>query len=109
MLRALCEAAAVRPDLPLQAELDGRFYAVFRVGGRYYVTENACTHGPGLLAEGIVDGEEIECPFHGGRFHIPSGCPTTPPCTVPLRVWTAHLVNGTICIDPDECSRSADG
>jgi anthranilate 1,2-dioxygenase ferredoxin subunit len=98
----LCKTGDVRAALPLEAQLNGRSYAIFCVDGRYYVTEAICTHGPGLLAEGIVDGEEVECPFHAGRFHIPTGRPTTPPCTVPLRIWTAHLVDGTIFIDPDE-------
>jgi nitrite reductase/ring-hydroxylating ferredoxin subunit len=102
MLRPLCNAADVRPDLPLEAELNGQVYAVFSVDGQYYITENSCTHGPGLLSEGTVDSEEIECPFHAGRFHIPTGQPTVPPCTVPLRVWTAHLMDDTIFIDPDE-------
>jgi nitrite reductase/ring-hydroxylating ferredoxin subunit len=31
--------------------------------------------------EGFVDGEEVECPFHQGRFHIPTGHPSAPPCT----------------------------
>lgn len=106
-MRPLCKAGDVRTDLPLQAELDGRSYTVFCIDGRYYVTQAICTHGPGLLAEGIVDGEEIECPFHAGRFHIPTGRPTTPPCTVPLCIWTTHLAGGTIFIDPDERLNSA--
>ena len=102
MLAVLCDATAVAPDAPALAERDGARYAVFAVAGRYYVTQDACTHGPGSLAEGFVEGEEVECPFHQGRFHIPTGRPSAAPCTVALRVWTAHLVDGKICIDPEE-------
>jgi nitrite reductase/ring-hydroxylating ferredoxin subunit len=100
-LTALCAAADVDDVTPVRVEVCGTAFAVFRVAGRHYVAQDTCTHGPGSLAEGFVDGEEIECPFHQGRFHIPTGRPSAPPCTVPLRVWEVHLVDGQVCIDVD--------
>jgi nitrite reductase/ring-hydroxylating ferredoxin subunit len=97
----LCAASMVRADTPVRVERDGKAYAVFVVNGHYHVTQDDCTHGPGSLAEGWVEGDEIECPFHQGRFHIPSGRPTAPPCTIPLRVWPARLIDGKIWIDPN--------
>jgi nitrite reductase/ring-hydroxylating ferredoxin subunit len=101
-LVALCAAAEVAPDAPIQVVVRGMTYAVFNLDGRFYVTQDACTHGPGSLAEGFVIGDEIECPFHQGRFHIPSGCATQAPCTEDLRVWTVHVANATLFIDPDQ-------
>ena len=98
-LSVLCAAADVTGDVPMRAAAGAAAFAVFRVGDRYYVTQDDCTHGPGSLAEGFVDGEEIECPFHQGRFHIPTGRPSAPPCTIPLRVWEARVIDGQICID----------
>ncbi len=95
----LCDAAVVTPEVPACVARDGAVYAVFLIGARHYVTQDACTHGPGSLAEGFVDGEEVECPFHQGRFHIPTGQPTAPPCTEPLRVWPARVIDGRVCID----------
>jgi len=77
-------------------------YAVYYVDGRYYVSADQCTHGPGSLGEGTIIGEDVECPFHQGRFHIPTGRPTFPPCTEPVRVWTVHLDGDEIWIDRDE-------
>jgi nitrite reductase/ring-hydroxylating ferredoxin subunit len=99
-LQALCKDTDVAPGAARRAELGGAAYAVFNVDGRFYVTQDHCTHGPGSLSEGFVEGEEIECPFHAGRFHIPTGQPAAPPCTVPLKVWTAEVIDGKICIDP---------
>lgn len=98
----LCAAASVTEDAPQRVEHDGRTYAVFRSGDDYYVTADECTHGPGFLSEGAVIGCEVECPFHQGRFDLRTGAPTVPPCFEPVRVWTAHLVDGAVCIDPDE-------
>jgi len=85
--------------VPVRVERAGRAFAVFNLGGHYFVTQDECTHGPGSLAEGWVEGEEVECPFHQGRFHIPTGRPTAPPCEIPLRVWRARLIDGNVAID----------
>jgi len=95
---ALCAAADVDEAVPVRAEAPGVAVAVFRVGDRYYVTQDACTHGPGSLAEGYVDGEEIECPFHQDASHSVRAS-SAPPCTIPLRVWDARVIDGQVCID----------
>jgi len=100
-LTALCAAADVGDDTPVRVETHGAAFAVFRVRGRHYVTQDACTHGPGSQAEGSVDGEEIECPFHQGRFHSPTARPSVPPCMVPLCIWEAQVLGGNVCIDLD--------
>jgi len=100
VLTVLCRRDEVSADKPRRVETDGIAYAVFVIGDRCYVTQDECTHGPGLLSEGYLDGEEIECPFHQGRFHIPSGQPAAPPCTEALRVWPARVIDGRVCIDP---------
>jgi len=106
-LVSLCAAADVKPDQPARAEIEGESYAVFLLEDRYYVTQDLCTHGPGSMSEGFVDGCEIECPFHQGKFDIRSGAPTAPPCTEALRTWTAHVVDGQVCIDPAEVRTAA--
>lgn len=75
-------------------------FAVFNLGGVFYMTQNRCTHGPGDLGDCLVDGEEVECDFHQGRFHIPTGRATAAPCTDPLQVWDAVLKDGAVWIDP---------
>ncbi len=101
-LVALCETSDVAPDKPLRAEIGPDTYAVFEANGQYYVTDDACTHGPGSLSEGYLDGCIIECPFHQGCFDVRTGQPTLAPCTDAVRTWTAHLRDGKIWIDPKE-------
>jgi len=50
-LIALCAAAKVSDDLPVQVVRADQTYAVFCIEGRYFVTQDACTHGPGSLAK----------------------------------------------------------
>jgi nitrite reductase/ring-hydroxylating ferredoxin subunit len=101
-LVALCSVSDVAPGCALRAECDGRVYAVFNVEGTIHVTQDECTHGPGSLSEGYVLDDEVECPFHQGRFHIATGRATFAPATDPLRVWTVRIVDGKVCIDPAE-------
>ncbi len=97
-LTFLCSVDDVDPDYPARAEIDGFAYAVFKVGEDYFVTQDLCTHGPGSLAEGFVEGEEIECPFHQGRFNICTGAPTAAPCTIPLKTWKPLIRDGGVWI-----------
>jgi nitrite reductase/ring-hydroxylating ferredoxin subunit len=98
----LCDVAEVAPGCAVRAETGGCTYAVFNVEGKLYVTQDECTHGPGSLAEGYVLDDEVECPFHQGRFHIPSGQATCAPATDPLKTWKAEIIEGRVCINPAE-------
>jgi nitrite reductase/ring-hydroxylating ferredoxin subunit len=86
-LLEICRIDDVRPEQPYRVEVAGEAIAVFQIDGEYYATQDLCTHGPGSLSEGYVDGQEIECPFHQGRFNIPTGNPVCAPCTIPLKTW----------------------
>jgi nitrite reductase/ring-hydroxylating ferredoxin subunit len=57
----------------------GRCYAVFAVEGRHYVTDAACPHAGGPLAEGVVREGCVVCPWHWYRYELATGrCLTTP-------------------------------
>ena len=60
---------------------------MFNVDGEYYVTDDQCTHGPGLLSEGYIDGDVVECNFHNGQFNIKTGEVASPPCMVPIKTY----------------------
>jgi nitrite reductase/ring-hydroxylating ferredoxin subunit len=59
-------------------EMGEHWVAVFLVNGRYYAIEDQCTHDDGPLAEGLLDGQGIECPRHGAIFNLETGKPTFP-------------------------------
>ena len=58
---------------------DGRRFAVFPLADGFRVTDAACPHNGGELAEGRVDGRTVVCPSHWYRFDLDSGvCATSP-------------------------------
>lgn len=105
-LLRLCRVDEIGDDAPLRAEAGGMVYAVIEAGGDYFVLADQCTHGPGNLSEGTVIDGAIECPFHQGRFDLKTGAPVYPPCTEPVRAWTARVVDGDIFIDPAESAKA---
>ena len=90
-------------DVPVgearRVETNGLVLAVFNLDGTFHVTDDACTHGPGSLSEGFIDGDCIECNFHQGVFNIKTGEVVQPPCIVPIRTYPAAVENGVVYIE----------
>ena len=97
----LCKAADVAEGASLKVEAGGLTLAVFNLEGEFYVTDDACTHGPGSLSEGYIDGDEVECNFHNGMFNIKTGEVTLPPCMIPVTTYPATVEDGTVFIEVD--------
>jgi len=95
----LCRTNEVADGCALKVEVDGLSLAVFNVAGQIFVTDDACTHGPGSLSEGYLSGEVIECNFHGGQFNVRTGEVISPPCTVPVKTYAVTVEHGMIFID----------
>ncbi len=97
----LCRIDQVAAGTALKVEAGGLIVAVFNVDGEFYVTDDACTHGPGSLSEGFVDGDVIECNFHNGQFNIKTGEVVSPPCVIPIKTYPAVVQDGKVFVDVD--------
>ena len=95
----VCSTEDVMPGEGQYVEVDELELAVFNVADKYFVTDNQCTHGPGSLSEGFLDGTVIECDFHGGAFDVCTGEVVAAPCMVPLKTYTVTLEGNDIMID----------
>jgi naphthalene 1,2-dioxygenase ferredoxin component len=69
----------------------GRDIAVYTVGEAVYATDNICTHGHARLCDGFLDGHEIECPLHQGKFDVRDGRPTCDPVTEAIRSYPVRI------------------
>ena len=97
----LCRADEVAPGTALRVEKDGFILAVFNLDGVFYVIDDACTHGPGSLSEGYIDGDVVECNFHNGQFDIKTGEIVSPPCMIPVKTYPTVVEGGAVFIDVD--------
>ena len=82
-------------DLPaddvIGVRVDGRDIAIYTVGDAVYATDNICTHGQARLCDGFLDGHEIECPLHQGKFDVRDGKPLCEPVTDALRSYPTKI------------------
>jgi nitrite reductase/ring-hydroxylating ferredoxin subunit len=97
----LCDAAEIAPGNALKVEAGDLTLAVFNVDGKYYVTDDMCTHGPGSLSEGYIEGDVVECNFHNGQFNIQTGEVVSPPCMIPIKTYPTFVENGRVVIEAD--------
>jgi naphthalene 1,2-dioxygenase system ferredoxin subunit len=74
----------------------GKEIAIYLVDGTVFATANRCTHGDARLCDGWVEGHEIECPLHQGRFDVRSGAPTGAPAEVALATYPARLAGDRV-------------
>src|SRR5215210_7314783 len=92
----LCRIDEVAEGEALKVEAAGLTLAVYHVDDKFYVTDDACTHGPGSLSEGFLEGEVIECNFHQGCFNVRTGEVVTPPCVVPIKTYRTFVEEGAV-------------
>ena len=97
---ALCRSAEVAPGSAIRIEKGTLTLAVFNIDGDFCVTDDACTHGPGSLSEGLIEGDTVECDFHGGVFNIRTGEVVAPPCMVPVKTYRTRVdADGFVSIE----------
>ena len=97
----VCAQADIPPEAGKAFEVGDLRLAVFNIGGKFYVTDDECTHAAASLADGMLEGDVIECAVHFGAFHVPTGAVKAPPCAVALRTYKVLLQDGDIMVDLD--------
>jgi nitrite reductase/ring-hydroxylating ferredoxin subunit len=98
----LCSTDEIAPGAALRVETEDLTLAVFNVDGEFFVTDDNCTHGPGLLSEGFIEGDVVECNFHNGQFNIKTGEVVSPPCMVPVKTYRTVVEGGRVLIDVND-------
>ena len=67
-----------------------------RRGAEIHAIGEVCSHFGGPLAEGKLDGDTIECPWHASRFCIKDGSVVDGPATHPQPRYEARVNAGRI-------------
>jgi nitrite reductase/ring-hydroxylating ferredoxin subunit len=95
----LCATGDIEPGTVIKVDAGDLSLAVYNVEGAFFVTDDICTHGPGSLSEGYLDGHIVECDFHNGAFDIRTGEVAAPPCMIPLKTYKVIVENGRVFIE----------
>ncbi|WP_132980513.1 MULTISPECIES: non-heme iron oxygenase ferredoxin subunit [unclassified Pigmentiphaga] len=91
---------AATDDVPeddvIGVQAAGKDLALYSVEGEFYATDNICTHGHARLCDGFLEGAEIECPLHQGRFDVRSGKAMCAPLTEDIKTYPLKVEGGRI-------------
>lgn len=79
----------------------GKEIALYEVEGEIYATDNLCTHGAARMSDGFLEGREIECPLHQGRFDVCSGKALCAPLTENIRTYPVRIENLRVMLKLD--------
>lgn len=94
---------AARDDVPdddvTAASAGDTELALYGVDGEVYATANICSHGHARLCDGFLDGYDIECPLHQGKFDVRDGRPLCEPATEPVRSYPVKIEGGRVFVD----------
>ena len=77
-------------------EADGRQIVIFNMAGKLFAIGDVCSHDNGPVGDGEIEGDEIICPRHGGRFDIRTGKATSLPAVEDIPSYPVRVVDGMI-------------
>jgi NADPH-dependent 2,4-dienoyl-CoA reductase/sulfur reductase-like enzyme/nitrite reductase/ring-hydroxylating ferredoxin subunit len=72
-LKTGVDFGTLKEGSPLLGHVDGEAVILVRRGQQVYAIGATCTHYSGPLAEGLVVGESVHCPWHHARFDLRTG------------------------------------
>ncbi|MBT0962167.1 non-heme iron oxygenase ferredoxin subunit [Denitromonas iodatirespirans] len=97
-IAALALEALPEADV-IGVSVEGRDIALYEVDGEVYASDNICTHGHARLSDGFLEGRQIECPLHQGKFDVCSGRALCAPLTEDIRTYPVKIEDGRVFID----------
>src|SRR5690349_22360936 len=78
-------------DLPdgkmVAGQVEGEAVLLAHVGNEWFAIGATCSHYSGPLAEGLLVGDTVRCPWHHACFNLRSGEPLRPPALNDVPAW----------------------
>lgn len=92
----VCALADLPPGEALRLDLKPPVAVFHTEDGEVLAVADTCSHQKASLAEGYLEGCEVECFLHGVRFDLRTGEPDGPPATRPIRTYRVDITDGDI-------------
>jgi naphthalene 1,2-dioxygenase system ferredoxin subunit len=93
---------ASKDDVPeedvIGIDINAKSIALYQVDGEIFATDNICTHGNARLCDGFLEGHEIECPLHQGKFDIRNGKALCAPLAEDIRTYPLKIESNRVWI-----------
>ncbi len=82
--------------------------AVFNVDGDFLATADTCSHDESSLADGYVDGDQVECAWHFAKFCLRTGRVLSPPANQDIAVYRVEIDDGVLYVNTEAMSPTVD-
>ena len=95
----LAAVDAIPEDDVIGIDAGGKSFALYMVESEVYATDNICTHGNARLCDGFLEGHEIECPLHQGKFDIRNGKAMCAPLTEDVKTYPVKIEGDRVFVE----------
>ena len=92
----------IKPGKMKRLDLAGKCILLANVDGRFYATDDSCTHEDASLSTGSLKGEWVKCPLHGSRFNVCTGQVLDEPADENLKTYAVRVEGDAIWLDIKE-------
>jgi len=86
----------LQPGEMMYVEVGDEPVCLINLDGEFHALSDICTHQDASLSDGTIDGDELECPLHGGVFAIRTGAPVAFPVVVPVAKYRVRVVGDDV-------------
>jgi nitrite reductase/ring-hydroxylating ferredoxin subunit len=90
------DARGLHEDVPRRVMVGDARVLIVRRDGKIHAIGEVCSHLGGPLAEGKLEGDVIQCPWHASRFCVRDGSVVDGPATHPQPVFAARVNGGMV-------------
>src|ERR671920_2093237 len=97
-LEAGVPLSAVPASGVLAGHAGGEAVLLVRRESEWFAIGAVCTHYSGPLAEGLIVGETVRCPWHHACFSLRTGDALRPPALNPVSCWQVEERSGTVFV-----------
>ena len=95
----ICPLSELPPGEALRVEADPPIAIFHTEDGEVFAVDDTCSHQDASLADGWLEGCEIECPLHASRFNLRTGAVDAPPAKLPIRTHAVVVEDGVIRVE----------
>ena len=105
---AVLPESELHQGIAKKVQHEGTPILLVRDGQRIYAVGETCSHLGGPLSEGELDGDVIQCPWHGSRFSLRDGSVVDGPAVHPVPCLEARIRHGQVEVRKTNCRVPAD-